>query len=170
VSVEPLAFERIVRATQKLDVPSCSFTTDSIRLIMMELDKGSLVAPPSALTHERAPTAVAQVDRTTDLGRDVAAAGSRAPAGPWPVRYRVFLPAEIFDQQLERPLDGLCRITVGKRVSEQVLRLPQVLSSFTAYRDPNFVALGSERCDNRGPRRGWRNNQHGQRRSGQLAD
>jgi len=57
--VEALGLERIVRATEKLDVRHGAFATDSIRLVMMELDEGPLIAPPPALADEGAPTIIA---------------------------------------------------------------------------------------------------------------
>jgi hypothetical protein len=123
VTVEALALECIVRATEKLNVRHRVLAPDAVRLIMMELDEGPLVAAPPAPAHERAPTVVAQPDGASDAGREIAAPRSRTPADPRTVRNRVFPSSKVLDQQLERPLDDLRRVAAGNRMSEQVLGL-----------------------------------------------
>jgi len=114
--VEALGLEHIVRAREKLDVPNGGLAADSIRLVMMELDEGPLIAPPPALADERS-------------------------------------------------LDDRRRITAGKRVSDQVPGLAEILPRLSAHRDPDFVALGSQGRNNRAPRRRWRSRRQRQIRT-----
>jgi len=153
VPIEPLALERVVRATEKLDVLDGGLATDPVRLVVVELHERSLVAPPSALAHEGTPAVVAPPNAAPHFRGNVPAARSRTTTGARAIRRRVLLPAEFFDQEPERALDDLRGIAVGNRVPEQVLGLTWVLPCLCAHRDSNLVTLRGQRCHDRTPRR-----------------
>jgi len=121
VSVEQLAFVLVVGTAAELDVLDRGLAAHAMRIDVMEFDKRPLVAPPPALAHESAATAVTQPDRALNLGRDIAAAGIGAATGPWPLRRRELLPSHVFEQRRQRPIDDLRNISSRDGVPEQVL-------------------------------------------------
>src|SRR5437870_928555 len=92
VSIEQLALECVVGTTAELNVLDRSLASHAIRLHVMELDEGLLVATSPALAREGAGTAVTDPHHAPDLGRDMPAAGSRTATGPRPIRHRALLP------------------------------------------------------------------------------
>ena len=58
-AVEQLCLVGVVGATAKLDVLHRGLAADAMRLLMMELEEAAFAATSSALTDERATTAVA---------------------------------------------------------------------------------------------------------------
>jgi hypothetical protein len=73
----------IVRATPKLDVVDCRLSTNSVRLCVMELQKGPLDAAAAVVRNECALAAVACPDLSSDLGGNVPRAwiGTAAVSG-----------------------------------------------------------------------------------------
>jgi hypothetical protein len=94
-----------------------------VRIDVMELNEGSLVATSPALAHESAGPPVTPPHHTSHLGRDVSPARSRTATGLRPLRRREFLPREVFEQHRQRPIDDLAEVPAGHGVSEEVLGL-----------------------------------------------
>jgi hypothetical protein len=111
-----------VGTATELDVLYRGFAPHAVRIDMMELDEGPLVAASPALAHERAGAVVTERRAAPDLGRDVAAAGSRAATRPRRLRRRELLLGQVFEQRRQRPIDDLRQISGGDGVAEQVLR------------------------------------------------
>ncbi len=115
----------------------------------------------AALPDEGAPTVVTEPDCAPDSGREIAAARSRTPTDVGAIGDRVLSPAQLFDQQLERALDDLRRITARNRVTEQILGLAQVRSCLGARREPELVTFGGKGSDDGAPCRSRRRRRHG---------
>ena len=105
-----------------MDVLYCGLAPHAVRVDVMELDKGPLVAASPALAHESADAAVAEPYRTPDLGRDIPTTGSGTATGPRPFRRRELLSGQVFEQRRRRPIDNLRKLAGRDGVSEQVLR------------------------------------------------
>ena len=92
-----------------------------MRVDVIKLDEGPLVAPSAALADESTPAAVTRPDHAPHVSRDVPAAASRATTGPWPLRRREFLSGQIFEQHRQRSIDDLRQVPGRDGVSEQIL-------------------------------------------------
>jgi len=93
-----------------------------MRVDVMELHEGPLVAASAALAHESAGAMVTEPHRAPDLGRDIPTTGSRTATGSWPLRRRELLSGQVFEQRRQRPIDDLRHVSGGHGVSEHVLR------------------------------------------------
>src|SRR5437660_12014192 len=60
--------------------------------------------------------------RTLDLGRDVAGAAGRGPAGARPPRLGALFPGQVLEQGRESAVEDLRRVAAGDRVAQEVLR------------------------------------------------
>src|SRR5438552_9188072 len=63
--------------------------------------------------------------RTLDLGRDVAGAAGRGPAGARPPRLGAPFPGQVLEQGRESAVEDLRRVAAGDRVAQEVLRAPR---------------------------------------------
>ena len=122
MSEEQLALVPVVGTATELNVLYRGLAPHAVRVDVMEFDEGPLVAASPVLAHEGAGAMVTEPRRATDLGRDVAAAESRAATRPRPFRRCELLLGQVFEQRRQRPIDDLRQISVGDGVAEQVLR------------------------------------------------
>jgi hypothetical protein len=113
VSIEQLALVPVVGTATELDVLYHGLAPHAVRVDVMELDEGPLVAASPTLAYESADTAVTQPHRALNLGRNIATAPSRATTGSRPVRRRELLPDQIFEQRRQRPIDDFRRSPLG---------------------------------------------------------
>jgi hypothetical protein len=120
-----------------------------MRVDVIKLDEGPLVAPSPVLADEGACALVTRKDRSPDLGRDIPAAGSRTPTGPRPLGRGELSPGQLLEEHRQRPIDDFGQVSTGDGVSQQVLSLAQLLSRLGARREPYLIAVWRERPDER---------------------
>jgi hypothetical protein len=92
-----------------------------MRVDVIKLDEGPLVAPSPVLADEGACALVTRPDHSPDLGRDIPAAGSRTPTGSRPLGRGELLPGQLLEQHRQRSIDDLRQVPGRDAVPEQIL-------------------------------------------------
>jgi hypothetical protein len=141
-------FMLIVSTAPKLDVlggphsPACEWN-DVVKLEECRF-AASALAP-----FERTATAVARPDGAAHGRRDVTASGGeRTRRLPRRLRLRQLRPLEMLEQQRQRAIDDRGGIAVRDRVTQQILRAPELVVRVAADGELHFVPLGAERRRN----------------------
>jgi hypothetical protein len=114
----------VVGATAELNVLYRRLTTNPEGLHVVEFEKGPRAAPPSVCSHEGAAITVSQPHRPLDLRRNVADGRGGRAAGPRPLGFGELLSGQALEQRGERAIDDLRNVSVGNRVSKEILGEP----------------------------------------------
>jgi hypothetical protein len=102
-----------VGATSELDVLHGGLAAHTVRLTMMELQKGARIAAAFLLAHEGATSAISEPGRVPDLRGSVAGADVLALAGARPSRRGELLARQILEQHGECPVHDRVDVSVG---------------------------------------------------------
>src|SRR6185369_796023 len=130
-------------------------TGELLHMVELEIATGS--SAPARFTRVRALTAVSLPHRAPHVVGDVARARlGVAPALAWPGARPEANALELLDQQLDRAVVDLGKITALHLVAEQVLRVAEALVGFAAARELDGVGLGGQRSDAVTRARRWR--------------
>jgi hypothetical protein len=149
----------VVRATPQPEVGDRRGAPAGNGLDVIELEARASAAAMPVRAHERALAAVACPDDASHIHRNAPLpAGRDLPGRPWLCHGSELPLLELLDQGIERPLDHLGEIARGDGMTEQRMRVPQLvvraLADGELKREPPGC-IRSQPCTRYASHRGW---------------